>query len=133
MWIKTAIRKSSAETRSGSEAQRFLGRTVEWRQGSGNRRGRNFDGRSNTLGITLPDWQRIATVLFAAFGEQYRNFAWITRGGLIVLKVLPLFLPRECMNDKLRPIAVYHEHPDWFRPLFAELDRRASIRCSSIA
>jgi RimK-like ATP-grasp domain len=28
------------------------------------------------------------------------------------------------MNDKLRPIAVYHEHPDWFRPLFAELDRR---------
>lgn len=23
-----------------------------------------------------------------------------------------------------KPIAVYHEHPDWFRPLFAELDRR---------
>ena len=23
-----------------------------------------------------------------------------------------------------RPIAVYHEHPDWFRPLFNELDRR---------
>jgi hypothetical protein len=23
-----------------------------------------------------------------------------------------------------RPIAVYHEHPDWFRPVFAELDRR---------
>ena len=23
-----------------------------------------------------------------------------------------------------RPIAVYHEHPDWFRPLFTELDRR---------
>jgi glutathione synthase/RimK-type ligase-like ATP-grasp enzyme len=23
-----------------------------------------------------------------------------------------------------RPIAVYYEHPDWFRPLFAELDRR---------
>ena len=23
-----------------------------------------------------------------------------------------------------RPIAVYHEHPDWFRPLFAELDKR---------
>ena len=22
------------------------------------------------------------------------------------------------------PIAVYHEHPDWFRPLFLELDRR---------
>lgn len=23
-----------------------------------------------------------------------------------------------------RPLAVYHEHPDWFKPLFAELDRR---------
>ena len=22
------------------------------------------------------------------------------------------------------PFAVYHEHPDWFRPLFAELERR---------
>ncbi|HEX9106936.1 MAG TPA: hypothetical protein VF832_06905 [Longimicrobiales bacterium] len=25
-----------------------------------------------------------------------------------------------------RPLAVYHEHPDWFRPLFAELDRRGT-------
>jgi hypothetical protein len=24
-----------------------------------------------------------------------------------------------------RPIAIYFEHPDWFRPLFGELDRRA--------
>jgi hypothetical protein len=24
----------------------------------------------------------------------------------------------------LRPIAVYYEHPDWFRPLFTELERR---------
>ncbi|MGH7621156.1 MAG: ATP-grasp domain-containing protein, partial [Gemmatimonadaceae bacterium] len=24
----------------------------------------------------------------------------------------------------MRPFAVYHEHPDWFKPLFAELDRR---------
>lgn len=23
-----------------------------------------------------------------------------------------------------RPIAIYHEHPDWFRPLFRELERR---------
>jgi hypothetical protein len=23
-----------------------------------------------------------------------------------------------------KPFAIYHEHPDWFRPLFAELDRR---------
>ena len=28
------------------------------------------------------------------------------------------------MNQKL-PLAVYYEHPEWFRPLFAELDRRA--------
>jgi hypothetical protein len=24
----------------------------------------------------------------------------------------------------MRPIAVFHEHPDWFRPLFVELDKR---------
>jgi hypothetical protein len=24
----------------------------------------------------------------------------------------------------VQPFAIYHEHPDWFRPLFAELDRR---------
>ena len=28
------------------------------------------------------------------------------------------------MSTATRPIAVYHEHPDWFRPLFAELERR---------
>lgn len=28
-------------------------------------------------------------------------------------------------SDSL-PIAVYHEHPDWFRPLFTELDRRGT-------
>jgi glutathione synthase/RimK-type ligase-like ATP-grasp enzyme len=28
------------------------------------------------------------------------------------------------MTDTVRPIAIYYEHPDWFRPLFAELDRR---------
>jgi biotin carboxylase len=27
-------------------------------------------------------------------------------------------------NEK--PIAIYHEHPDWFRPLFQELDRRGT-------
>ena len=32
--------------------------------------------------------------------------------------------PRSRMNTDPRPIAVYHEHPDWFRPLFAEMDRR---------
>ena len=26
----------------------------------------------------------------------------------------------------LRPIGIYHEHQDWFRPLFAELDRRGT-------
>jgi hypothetical protein len=25
---------------------------------------------------------------------------------------------------KTKPIAIFYEHPDWFRPLFAELDRR---------
>jgi ribosomal protein S6-L-glutamate ligase RimK-like protein len=25
-----------------------------------------------------------------------------------------------------RPIGIFYEHPDWFRPLFAELDRRAT-------
>ena len=24
----------------------------------------------------------------------------------------------------MQPIAIYHEHPDWFKPLFGELDRR---------
>jgi len=28
------------------------------------------------------------------------------------------------MNDQLRPIAIYYEHQNWFRPLFDELDRR---------
>lgn len=26
----------------------------------------------------------------------------------------------------MQPIAIYHEHPDWFKPLFAELDRRGA-------
>jgi hypothetical protein len=30
------------------------------------------------------------------------------------------------MPTPTRPIAVYHEHPDWFRPLFDELDRRGT-------
>src|SRR4029453_10366026 len=30
---------------------------------------------------------------------------------------------RVVMSD-VRPIGIYYEHPDWFRPLFAELDRR---------
>jgi hypothetical protein len=28
------------------------------------------------------------------------------------------------MPTPSRPFAIYHEHPDWFRPVFAELDRR---------
>ena len=28
------------------------------------------------------------------------------------------------MTTTARPIGIYHEHPDWFRPLFAELERR---------
>jgi hypothetical protein len=28
------------------------------------------------------------------------------------------------MHSSSPPLAIYHEHPDWFRPLFAALDRR---------
>lgn len=28
------------------------------------------------------------------------------------------------MNSAAAPLAIYHEHPDWFRPLFAELEQR---------
>ena len=31
------------------------------------------------------------------------------------------------MTASTRPIAIYYEHPDWFRPLFAELDRRGTL------
>jgi glutathione synthase/RimK-type ligase-like ATP-grasp enzyme len=34
------------------------------------------------------------------------------------------YLQQECRMSAVRPIAIYHEHPDWFRPLFTELDRR---------
>jgi biotin carboxylase len=30
------------------------------------------------------------------------------------------------MTQTQRPIGIYYEHPDWFRPLFAELDRRGT-------
>ena len=30
------------------------------------------------------------------------------------------------MTLNQRPIGIYYEHPDWFRPLFAELDRRGT-------
>src|SRR5580700_1912578 len=30
----------------------------------------------------------------------------------------------------MQRIAVYHEHPHWFRPLFAELDRRGIGYCA---
>lgn len=30
------------------------------------------------------------------------------------------------MTAATRPIGIYYEHPDWFRPLFTELDRRAT-------
>lgn len=31
------------------------------------------------------------------------------------------------MTTESKPMAVYYEHPDWFRPLFAELDRRGTL------
>ena len=30
------------------------------------------------------------------------------------------------MTTDTKPIAIYYEHPDWFRPLFAELERRGT-------
>src|SRR5581483_9154599 len=30
------------------------------------------------------------------------------------------------MSASPLPIAIYHEHPNWFLPLFAELDRRGT-------
>jgi hypothetical protein len=30
----------------------------------------------------------------------------------------------EAVVSVVRPLAIYYEHPDWFRPLFAELERR---------
>ena len=30
------------------------------------------------------------------------------------------------MSERSRPIGIYYEHPDWFKPLFAELDRRGT-------
>jgi glutathione synthase/RimK-type ligase-like ATP-grasp enzyme len=39
------------------------------------------------------------------------------------------------MSPSRKPIAVYYEHPDWFKPLFAELDRRghAYVRLDAAA
>src|SRR4051812_27390284 len=28
------------------------------------------------------------------------------------------------MPPSMKPFAIYYEHPDWFKPLFAELDKR---------
>jgi hypothetical protein len=32
------------------------------------------------------------------------------------------------MSTSVRPIGIYYEHPWWFRPLFAALDRRGTSR-----
>ena len=37
-----------------------------------------------------------------------------------------LFFMEKMMTKLKRPIAIYHEHPDWFRPLFEEFDRRGT-------
>src|SRR4030095_11049266 len=43
------------------------------------------------------------------------------RSGLEALEV-----PGDNMTTHPKPIAIYYEHPDWFRPLFAELERRGT-------
>jgi hypothetical protein len=35
------------------------------------------------------------------------------------------------MGDKRPAIAIYFEHPDWFRQLFADAAEPASLPCSS--
>lgn len=44
--------------------------------------------------------------------------------GLFVLCALVQKDSEDNMTAKQKPIAIYYEHPDWFRLLFAELDRR---------
>src|SRR5512132_2280580 len=34
------------------------------------------------------------------------------------------FCTEESTMSPIRPIGIYYEHPDWFRPLFAELERQ---------
>ena len=31
------------------------------------------------------------------------------------------------MSTPKKPIAIYHEHQDWFRPLFSEFERRGTL------
>jgi glutathione synthase/RimK-type ligase-like ATP-grasp enzyme len=50
--------------------------------------------------------------LSARFGRGHRDWGWGFAN-----------TPHSPMRTT-RPIAIYHEHPDWFRPLFAELARR---------
>src|SRR5689334_1568755 len=66
----------------------------------------------------------------ARIQERERNFR--SCGGLENsrrnLPVTTTFLGASRMSERngaIKPIAIYHEHPDWFRPLFAELDRRS--------
>ena len=35
------------------------------------------------------------------------------------------------MTESMLPIAIYFEQPNWFKPLFAELDRRGSEICEA--
>ncbi len=37
------------------------------------------------------------------------------------------------MGNETKPIAIYYEQQDWFRPLFAELDRGNDIRAAGRA
>src|SRR5205807_46909 len=62
-------------------------------------------------------------------GDEPQRIAQSGHGGWLYSIALPTTtnLPPRDRGPAMtvaRPIAVYHEHPDWFRPLFAELDRR---------
>ena len=51
--------------------------------------------------------------------------------------VLPKAVPSQGIPSRQKPIAVYYEHPEWFRPLFAELESRGiafeAVRADELA
>jgi hypothetical protein len=66
-----------------------------------------------------------------------KALAWIAYPWLLVLaKVARCFddfygyrtlFPSRIVLMTSKPLAIFYEHPDWFRPLFAELDSRGDI------
>ena len=68
----------------------------------------------------------LTVLLLATLRSPFLPWTYGTFPALWLLTLLvAAHVPREWeANGAIKPIAIYHEHPDWFRPLFAELDRR---------